>query len=88
MACLAYHPSAIRIDAKEYKREELLEFTTNMLQTIKKYIQVNNNNNDRKEKNDEEQTHHQNLSTSQHNSRDVSPGHRIKSLSVNPYDPQ
>jgi len=41
MACLAYHPSAIRIDAKEYKREELLEFTTNMLQTIKKYIQVN-----------------------------------------------
>ena len=24
MACLAYHPSSIKIDTKEYKREELL----------------------------------------------------------------
>jgi len=66
----------------------LLEFTTNMLQSIKKYIQVNNSQNEQKTKNDEEHTNYQNNSTSQHHSREVSPGHRIKSLSVNPYDPQ
>ena len=40
MACLTYNPSPIRIDTKEYKREELLEFTTSMLHNIKKSIQV------------------------------------------------
>lgn len=35
MACLAYHPSGIVIDGKEYRREDVLEFTTNLLQTIK-----------------------------------------------------
>lgn len=53
MACLAYHPSGIVIDGKEYKREDVLEFTTNLLQTIKSSLQLgaggngssNNNNN-------------------------------------------
>lgn len=40
MACLTYNPSSIKIDSKEYKREELLEFTTNMLHNIKKCIQA------------------------------------------------
>ena len=35
MACLAYNPSSISIDSKEYKREELLGFTTGLLQKIK-----------------------------------------------------
>jgi len=39
MACLTYNPSSIKIDNKEYKREELLEFTTNMLHNIKKSLQ-------------------------------------------------
>ena len=39
MACLTYNPSPIRIDTKEYKREELLEFTTSMLHNIKRSIQ-------------------------------------------------
>jgi hypothetical protein len=39
MACLTYSPSSIRIDSRDYKREELLEFTTNMLHNIKKNIQ-------------------------------------------------
>jgi hypothetical protein len=39
MACLTYNPSPIKIDNREYKREELLEFTTNMLHNIKKSIQ-------------------------------------------------
>jgi len=45
MACLAYHPSGIVIDGKEYKREDVLEFTTNLLQTIKGSLQLGNNNN-------------------------------------------
>lgn len=52
MACLAYHPSGIVIDGKEYKREDVLEFTTNLLQTIKSSLQLgaggngsSNNNN-------------------------------------------
>ena len=36
MACLAYNPSSITIDAKDYRREELLGITTNLLQKIKK----------------------------------------------------
>lgn len=40
MACLAYNPSSIKIDSKDYRREELLEFTTNMLHNIKRSIQV------------------------------------------------
>lgn len=36
MACLAYNPSSIMIDAREYRREELLGITTNLLQKIKK----------------------------------------------------
>lgn len=39
MACLTYNPSPIKIDNREYKREELLEFTTNMLHNIKRSIQ-------------------------------------------------
>lgn len=35
MACLAYNPSSITIDSREYKREELLGFTTGLLQKIK-----------------------------------------------------
>lgn len=35
MACLAYNPSTIIIDTKEYKREELLSITTGLLQKIK-----------------------------------------------------
>lgn len=35
MACLAYNPSSIIIDTKEYKREELLSITTGLLQKIK-----------------------------------------------------
>ena len=41
MACLAYHPSNIVIDAKEYRREDVLEFTTNLLHTIKGNLQFN-----------------------------------------------
>ena len=44
MACLAYHPSGIVIDGKEYKREDVLEFTTNLLQTIKGSLQLGSNN--------------------------------------------
>ena len=40
MACLAYHPSGIVIDGKEYRREDVLEFTTNLLQTIKSSLQL------------------------------------------------
>lgn len=36
MACLAYNPSSITIDTKDYRREELLGITTNLLQKIKK----------------------------------------------------
>lgn len=36
MACLAYNPSSISIDSREYRREELLGITTNLLQKIKK----------------------------------------------------
>lgn len=36
MACLAYNPSSITIDSREYRREELLGITTNLLQKIKK----------------------------------------------------
>lgn len=36
MACLAYNPSSITIDSKDYRREELLGITTNLLQKIKK----------------------------------------------------
>ena len=40
MACLAYNPSSITIDSKEYRREELLGITTNLLQKIKKNFVV------------------------------------------------
>lgn len=42
MACLAYNPSSIIIDSREYRREELLGITTNLLQKIKKgFISTN-----------------------------------------------
>ena len=43
MACLAYSPSPIMIDSNQYRREELLEFTTNILQGVKKQLQVPGN---------------------------------------------
>lgn len=91
MACLAYNPSMIRIDAKEYKREELLEFTTNMLQTIKKHIQIPNNasnNSNQGGKYDDEKGQHMNVYKSRSQSREASPAQRIKTLNSNHYDLQ
>ena len=42
MACLAYNPSAITIDSRQYRREQLLGITTNLLQKIKKSFSSNN----------------------------------------------
>lgn len=35
MACLTYNPSDITIEDKEYKREEILDISTKILQFIK-----------------------------------------------------
>lgn len=57
-----------------------------MLQTIKKYIQLNQKNLIKSNTSTDETTQQKQTELDSMNSREASPGHRIKSQTLNAYD--